>query len=161
MGVFYLLLVLAIWLYQRNRARAQAALLHYTDELEKREEELKMQQEELKASNEEIEASNEELEEKSKALEEQNIQIQQQAVELEESKKLIEEKVIEVERASKYKSEFLANMSHELRTPLNSLLILSDDLSKNKDRNLSEKQVELNRENAKIHAPIARMQFYQ
>ena len=124
-SVFYIIMVLSIWLYQRSRKRAAVELLRYTQELEKSEEELKMQQEELKASNEEIEASNEELEEKTNALEEQNAQIQQQSEELAEGKRLIEERANEVDRASKYKSEFLANMSHELRTPLNSLLILA------------------------------------
>jgi CheY-like chemotaxis protein/signal transduction histidine kinase len=141
-GLFYVSMVLSIWLYQSSRARAAAQMLRYTQELEKNEEELKVQQEELKASNEEIEASNEELEEKTKALEEQNAQIQQQSEELTEGKRLIEEKVKEVERASKYKSEFLANMSHELRTPLNSLLILAKLLAGNEEGNLSEEQVE-------------------
>ncbi|MDR3449132.1 MAG: response regulator [Alphaproteobacteria bacterium] len=134
-GVFYVLMVLSIWIYQRTRQRSQAELLTYMQQLERSEEELKMQQEELKASNEEIEASNEELEE-------QNAQIRQQSEELVRSKQLIEEKAREVELASKYKSEFLANMSHELRTPLNSLLILARSLASNEDGNLSESQIE-------------------
>jgi CheY-like chemotaxis protein/signal transduction histidine kinase len=134
-SAFYILMVCAIWVYQRARQRAQMELLRYTQQLEHSEEELKMQQEELKASNEEIEASNEELEE-------QNAQIRQQSEELARSKVLIEEKAQEVERASKYKSEFLANMSHELRTPLNSLLILARSLASNEDGNLTEEQIE-------------------
>jgi len=134
-ALFYVIMVLSIWIYQRVRQRAQAELLRYMQQLERSEEELKMQQEELKASNEEIEASNEELEE-------QNAQIRQQSDELARSKKLVEEKAQEVELASKYKSEFLANMSHELRTPLNSLLILARSLASNEDGNLSEGQIE-------------------
>ena len=142
LSISYIFIVALILIYQRYREKAQAELLHYTRELERREEELQMQQEELKASNEEIEAFNEELEEKTEALEEQNAQIQQQAEELEESQHLIEEKANEIERASRYKSEFLANMSHELRTPLNSLLILAKLLAANEEGNLTEEQVE-------------------
>lgn len=46
------------------------------------------------------------------------------------------------EQANKAKSEFLANMSHELRTPLNSLLLLSEDLIENEEKNLTEEQIE-------------------
>ncbi len=134
-AVFYIVIALAVWLYQRARQRAQAELLRYMQQLERSEEELKMQQEELKASNEEIEASNEELEE-------QNAQIRQQSEELARSKQLIEEKAREVELASQYKSEFLANMSHELRTPLNSLLILARSLANNEEGNLTTEQIE-------------------
>ncbi|MCP4129600.1 MAG: PAS domain S-box protein [bacterium] len=53
----------------------------------------------------------------------------------------LKKKTRELERSSKYKSEFLANMSHELRSPLNSMLILSQDLASNSEKNLSEDQV--------------------
>src|SRR5205085_3541340 len=60
----------------------------------------------------------------------------------EQARQALEEKAKQLALTSKYKSEFLANMSHELRTPLNSLLILSDQLAKNPEANLTGRQVE-------------------
>ncbi|PWU20808.1 MAG: hybrid sensor histidine kinase/response regulator, partial [Bdellovibrio sp.] len=89
---------------------------------------------ELKKSNAELEAQAKELEDKAKLLEVKN-----QEVELASGS--LEEKAEQLSLISKYKSEFLANMSHELRTPLNSLLILSQSLVENREKNLTAEQV--------------------
>jgi HAMP domain-containing protein/CheY-like chemotaxis protein len=101
--------------------------------------------EELQTQQEELQQTNEELEEKARQLTAQKSEVERKNVEVELAKQELEEKAEQLAMTSRYKSQFLANMSHELRTPLNSLLILSRQLSDNRDRNLTDKQLEFSR----------------
>ncbi len=91
---------------------------------------------ELQSQQQELQQTNAALGEKASLLAEQNVEVERKNSEVEQARQALEEKARQLALTSKYKSEFLANMSHELRTPLNSLLILSDQLSRNVDSNL-------------------------
>jgi signal transduction histidine kinase/DNA-binding response OmpR family regulator/HAMP domain-containing protein len=110
-----------------------------TEDLLKQSQSLAM---ELQNRQQELQQTNQELKEKARLLAHQNVEVERKNFEVEQARQALEDKAKQLALTSKYKSEFLANMSHELRTPLNSLLILSDQLSKNPDGNLTPRQTE-------------------
>ena len=125
-----------------NSANSSQQMQTLLLETQGQKEELQTREEELTANNEELEEANRELEKNSAALEEQGAQLEEQTTHLKRQQKDLEERNKKIELANRYKSEFMANMSHELRTPLNSILLLSSLMAANKNRQLSDDDVE-------------------
>ncbi|MCK5525484.1 MAG: response regulator [Thiomargarita sp.] len=129
------------------QSRTQTKII--LEESQAQAEELTVQQEELREINEKLADQTSELTEQTTALKanEATLKIQKNNLEaanltLNKTRREVERKAVQLEKSSKYKSEFLANMSHELRTPLNSMLILSQQLAQNDEKNLTDIQVE-------------------
>ncbi|MDQ3235078.1 MAG: response regulator, partial [Pseudobdellovibrionaceae bacterium] len=123
-------------------AAQQEELRASNEKLEQQTTALRSSQERLQLQQEELRQTNEELEQQARAMAQQKQTLAEKNEGLVAAKTELEAKAKELEQANRYKSEFLANMSHELRTPLNSLLLLATLLAENKEKTLTDKQVD-------------------
>src|SRR5262249_41438161 len=123
---------------QHELTETNRRLEHQAQSLRDSEELLKRQQEELQQTNEE-------LEEKAQLLSDQKAEVERKNREIDLARMSIEEKAEQLALTSQYKSQFMANMSHELRTPLNSMLVLSELMAQDPEKNLTPKQIEFAR----------------
>ena len=98
---------------------------------------MQYQQQQLEISNTHLEEQQLQLEEANAAMEEQQQRLEIQNKELNIAQKEVEKKAKDLELSNKYKTEFMANMSHELRTPLNAVILLSELMSHNRNKNLT------------------------
>ena len=104
-------------------------------------EQTQQQAKELQRQRYELGVINDQLEDKTRDLDRQKSEVLEKNELLEASQIELLDKSKALELSGKYKSQFLSIMSHELRTPLNSILLLSDALLENRDRQLSNEEV--------------------
>jgi len=111
------------------------------DEIENANIKMINQQQQLEMSNLNLEEQQQQLEEANASMEEQQQKLEIQNKELSIAQKEVEQKAKDLELSNKYKTEFMANMSHELRTPLNAVILLSQLMSNNKNKNLTSDDI--------------------
>lgn len=121
---------------QRGQLRSQY------EELESRAQTLREFEQRLQQQQTKLQQKDGTLAQRMQELEQQQHDIQEKQHTLEKTRQFVQEKMKELETAGYYPPEFLLSMSYKLRTSLNRLLIVSNLLAENTNRNLTEKQVE-------------------